>query len=101
MSESKTKQPVVVGRCRCGGEMLCKSPRHPKANVRCAACGATMYLDNWKRHYGGPAARCGLVACLNLPLLGDWSVWRGMGSMRPNGGGLTGRGPTGESKGAS
>lgn len=29
-------------------------------------------------------APCGLVACLNLPLLGDWSVWRGSGRRRSN-----------------
>ena len=42
---------------------------------------------SWHKHvkscryglYTNLRCRGGLVACLNLPILGDWAVWRGVG----------------------
>jgi len=41
---AKTKE---FGKCRCGGAMVAKAPKHPKARVRCAKCGSQMFLSNW------------------------------------------------------
>ena len=40
---------TACGKCNCGGNMVAKAPKHPKARVRCNKCGSEMFLSNWLR----------------------------------------------------
>lgn len=42
------RNPIILGKCKCGGDMVCKQPTHPKANVRCNKCGSVTYLTTWR-----------------------------------------------------